>query len=293
MRNITVTVGHATDEINRTGCTVIRFSEPAPCVVDIRGGSPGTRETDLLAPGRRVQRVDALVLTGGSAFGLATADGAMRRLQEEGHGFPTPAGPVPIVPAAVIFDLGTGNPVPPTADMGYHATETAVLIPAASWGSIGAGTGATFDKLRGEPRRGGIGLSTILYGSSSVTAIAVVNAVGAIGSSLNLEDRRPLQRALLSPAISARPKENTTLVVVLVDDEVDHNSLHQAAVSAHDGMARAIIPCHTPFDGDLVFAASLRPNSVNTPISLQCCVAVEMAVEQAIVNATKISVSAV
>jgi L-aminopeptidase/D-esterase-like protein len=283
---LSVTIGHATDEINRTGCTVIRFSEPAPCVVDVRGGAPGTRETDLLAPGKRVQQVDALVLSGGSAFGLATADGVMRRLREEGRGFPTTTGPVPIVPAAIIYDLAIGNPVPPTPEMGYEAAASALLIKDARWGAIGAGTGASVDKLSGSPQRCGIGMATIEYEGGSITAIVVVNAVGAIGADFTTDERRERQRALLHPSTVAKNGENTTLVVVLVDGDVDHDGLHQAAVSAHDGMARAIVPCHTPFDGDLVFAATLRPDTACTPISIQCCVAVELAVEQAIVNAT-------
>ncbi|CAN5493642.1 P1 family peptidase [soil metagenome] len=283
---ISVTIGHATDQINRTGCTVIRFSEPARCVVDVRGGAPGTRETDLLAPGKRVQRVDALVLSGGSAFGLATADGVMRRLKEEGRGFPTIAGPVPIVPAAVIYDLAVGNPIPPTPEMGYEAASSVLSIHDADWGPIGAGTGATIDKLGGNPRQGGIGSATIAFEGGSITAIAVVNAVGAIGADLSPDERRERQRAILHPSTGAKSGENTTLVVVLVDGAVDHDGLHQIAVSAHDGMTRAIVPCHTPFDGDLVFAATLRPDTVHTPISIQSCVAVEIAVEQAIVNAT-------
>lgn len=290
---IDVSIGHATDQINRTGCTVIRFSEPAPCVVDVRGGAPGTRETDLLAPGRLVQRVDAIVLTGGSAFGLATADGVMQRLREEGRGFPTAAGAVPIVPAAVIYDLAVGNPVPPTPQLGYQAATNTLPVTASARGRFGAGTGATIDKLRGVPKPGGIGIASVTYGRARVTAIAVVNAIGAVDPALSPGERRLLQESIASLAAAPRGGENTTLVVVLVDDDVDHNTLHQAAVSAHDGMARAIVPCHTPFDGDLVFAASLRPRSPSAPISVQCCVAVELAVEQAIIDATKVSVSLV
>lgn len=290
---ISVSIGHATDQANRTGCTVIRFSEPAPCVVDVRGGAPGTRETDLLAPGKLVQRVDAIVLTGGSAFGLVTADGVMSRLREEGRGFRTTAGPVPIVPAAVIFDLTVGHPVPPTPEMGYQAAANPVAIEEATRGLVGAGTGASIDKLRGDPKPGGIGIASISYGRARVTAIAVVNALGAVDPALEPDARRSLQASIASMPIEPRSRENTTLVAILVDDEIDRNGLHQVAVSAHDGMARAIVPCHTPFDGDLVFAASLRPDSSAEPVSVQCCVAVELAVEQAIIDATKISVSSV
>jgi L-aminopeptidase/D-esterase-like protein len=285
---ISVSIGHATDDVNRTGCTVVRFSEPAPCVVDVRGGAPGTRETDLLAPGRLVKRVDAIVLTGGSAFGLATADGVMRRLKEEERGFPTAAGPVPIVPAAVIFDLMAGNSIPPTPEMGYAAAANARSLSDVSWGKVGAGTGATIDKLRGATRPGGIGMASIAYDSAEVTAIAVVNAAGAPASSLSGAQRRAIQETLLTSPAHTRVGENTTLVVVLVDDDIDHDGLHQVAVSAHDGMARALVPCHTPFDGDLVFAASLRPGSASRPVSIHCCAAVELAVEQAIIHATMI-----
>jgi L-aminopeptidase/D-esterase-like protein len=285
---IDVTVGHATDEINRTGCTVIRFSEPAVCVADVRGGAPGTRETDLLRPGKLVQRVDALVLTGGSAFGLSVADGVMKRLREEGRGFPTAAGPVPIVPAAVIFDLAVGNAVPPTPEMGYEAAASTSSLSGATWGRVGAGTGATFDKLTGNPLNGGVDLATVPYGEATITAIAVVNALGALSSHFSPEERFTRQQLLLTPRTPPQLGENTTLVAVLVNDDVDHDGLHQIAVSAHDAMARAILPCHTPFDGDIVFAVSLRPQAKSASVSVQTCVAVEVAVEQAIVHATNI-----
>jgi L-aminopeptidase/D-esterase-like protein len=282
---IDVTIGHATDTANRTGCSVIRFSEPAPCVADVRGGAPGTRETDLLAPGRLVQRVDAILLTGGSAFGLAAADGVMQRLREEGRGFPTAAGPVPIVPGAVIFDLTFGNPVSPNAEMGYEAAASQTALVDAAWGGVGAGTGATIAKTSTRMSPGGIGYAEIAYDGGSVHAIAVVNALGTPTAPLTTRTRQDMQEHLLRSAPAPRVGENTTLIAVLIDDDIDHDALNQIAVSAHDGLARAIVPAHTPFDGDIVFAASLRPNAISKRISLQSCVATELAVERAIANA--------
>lgn len=282
---IDVTIGHTTDTSNRTGCSVIRFSEPAPCVADVRGGAPGTRETDLLAPGRLVQRVDAILLTGGSAFGLAAADGVMQRLREEGRGFPTAAGPVPIVPGAVIFDLTLGNPVPPNAEMGYQAAASQTTLIDAAWGVVGVGTGATVAKTSGHAIPGGIGYAEVSYDGGRVHAIAVVNALGAPAATLAAQNRQEMQEQLLQSTLAPRVGENTTLIAVLIDDDIDHDALHQIAVSAHDGLARAIVPAHTPFDGDIVFSASLRPHAVLKRVSLQSCVATELAVERAIANA--------
>ena len=284
--SILVTVGHATDEENQTGCTAILFSQPALCAVDVRGGAPGTRETDLLQPGSLVQRVDAILLTGGSAFGLSAADGVMSYLRDHGRGFQTSAGPVPIVPAAVIFDLGIGNPVAPNASMGYLACEQAMSINAAQWGSVGAGRGATIASITGKPVPGGIGWHQTNFAGGSVTAIAVVNALGIVprtASSFSVDDTR---ESLLSTVAPGESRENTTLVVLLVDAPAGKDALIQSAVSAHDGMARAIVPCHTPFDGDLAFAVALQSQPAGDDrASLALCIAVELATEAAIRNA--------
>ncbi len=280
-----VTVGHATDEENQTGCTVILFSQPALCAVDVRGGAPGTRETDLLQPGSLVQRVDAILLTGGSAFGLSAADGVMSYLSDQGRGFPTSVGPVPIVPAAVIFDLGIGNPIAPDASMGYVACEQATQIDAARWGSIGAGRGATVANITGKAIPGGIGMHRTTFENGSVTAIAVVNALGVVLKepvSFLEEDPR---LHLPSTAGTGNSRENTTLVVLLIDAPAGKDALIQSAISAHDGMARAIVPCHTPFDGDLVFSVALQPQSTTDRASLALCIAAELATESAIRNA--------
>ncbi len=284
--SILVAVGHATDDENQTGCTAILFSQPALCAVDVRGGAPGTRETDLLQPGSLVQRVDAILLTGGSAFGLSAADGVMSYLRDQGRGFPTSAGPVPIVPAAVIFDLGIGNPVAPDASMGYVACEQATAIDAAQWGRVGAGRGATVANITGRPISGGISWHRIPFAGGSVTAIAVVNALGIVprtAATLVAEDARS---GLLSTVDSGHSHENTTLVVLLVDAPAGKDSMIQSAVSAHDGMARAIVPCHTPFDGDLVFSVALQSHRADDDrASLALCVAAELATEAAIRNA--------
>jgi len=284
--SIQVMIGHATDDANQTGCTAILFSQPALCAVDVRGGAPGTRETDLLQPGSLVQRVDAILLTGGSAFGLGAADGVMSYLRDQGRGFSTSAGPVPIVPAAVIFDLGVGNPVAPNVSMGYIACEQAIALHTAQWGSIGAGRGATVANITGSPVPGGIGMHRMTFEQGSVTAIAVVNAFGVVprtAASFPVEDMRSNLLSAMDPGVL---RENTTLVVLLVDAPAGKDALLQAAVSAHDGMARAIVPCHTPFDGDLVFSAGLHPQrNGDGRASLSLCVASELATERAIRNA--------
>src|SRR5437870_5476304 len=161
---IRASAGHWTDHNALTGCTVVLFDRLAPAVVDVRGGAPGTRETDLLAPGRLVRSVDAILLAGGSAFGLAAADGVMRYLREQDRGVSTPAGPVPIVPAAVIFDLAVGLPIAPNADAGYQACLSARPIGDLPRGRIGAGVGATTGKLLGgSAQRGGLGVSTVRW----------------------------------------------------------------------------------------------------------------------------------
>jgi L-aminopeptidase/D-esterase-like protein len=281
-----VSVGHATDEINQTGCTVVMFDRAVPCVVDVRGGAPGTRETDLLRPGKLVQQADAIVLSGGSAFGLATADGVMTYLREQERGFPTAASPVPIVPAAILYDLATGHPVAPTATMGYVACLSAEPIERAQWGAVGAGRGTTTDKITGTPLPGGIGIGSADVPGGTVIAITAVNAFGIAGFEGN---PRPVQQELLSHGAEASVGESTTLVVVLVDAPVHHDHLHQIAVSAHDGMTRAVVPCHTPFDGDLVFAVALGKDASRRFHDASLCIATEMAVEDAIRHAITVS----
>jgi L-aminopeptidase/D-esterase-like protein len=283
----TFTVGHWTDETNHTGCTVVLFDRLVPAVVDVRGGAPGTRETDVLASDRLVGRVDAILLTGGSANGLAAADGVMQHLRERKRGFETAAGPVPIVSAAVIFDLAVGSPTWPTADDGYAACAAARPLNESGMGRIGAGTGATYRKLwpNREPEPGGFGWSTVRISHDiAIHALAVVNAVGdVIGG--DWVDGRP---ALLGGMHELEERSATTLVTVIVDGAADQRTLRRVATSAHDAMARTIVPCHTLWDGDLVFAVQTGDTAdVALPDALRLTVAAELVVEQAVKSAVR------
>ncbi len=289
-----VSAGHWTDAAAQTGCTVLLFDRPVLAAVDVRGAAPGTRETDLLRADRLVRRVDALLLTGGSAFGLAAADGVVRFLTERGRGFPTPTGPVPIVPAAVIYDLAVGSATAPTAADGYAACQAAGPLSALSRGRVGAGSGATAGKIRPElTQPGGVGVSQVSWEDGSVTAVVVVNAFGEIvGSPLMPPPGRDVEQTtdprldvIASGGVRGTLGATTTLGIILVDAPSDHATLTRSAAAAHDGFARVIRPCHTLFDGDLVFAATIREGSPTTTASLRISLAAEVAVEQAILDA--------
>jgi L-aminopeptidase/D-esterase-like protein len=276
-----VRVGHHTLQERPTGCTVIVVEgDGATGGVSQRGGAPGTRETDLLDPGNLVDRVNAIVLSGGSAFGLDAAQGVVRFLEERGVGYKTSAGVVPIVPAAILFDLSVGGKpqVRPTADCGYAAAKAATTDPVAE-GNVGAGAGATVGKMGGlsehpgypggrrSPMKGGLGSAAIrLENGLVVAAIVAVNAVGDIvdpttGSVVagarnpdgSLADVRKLLRA---GAISSSPRggENTTIAVVATNARLTKSEAHRLALMADDGFARAIVPSHTVGDGDTVFS---------------------------------------
>jgi L-aminopeptidase/D-esterase-like protein len=256
-------VGHYTDREAVSGVTVVVCPEGAVGAVDVRGAAPGTRETDLLQPVNLVDRVQAVVLAGGSVYGLAAADGVVRWLAEHGWGFPLEAGQVaPIVPAAVLFDLGRGrNFIPPiSGQWGRIACETASEAPSVM-GCVGAGTGARCGELKG-----GIGgASQILPGGISVAALAAVNAFGSVvdpqsgglwearmvlGTEIDALARR---RVDLPPTPMPQTAGNTTLAVVATDAILDKTQALKVAQMAHDGLARAIRPAHTMFDGDTIF----------------------------------------
>jgi L-aminopeptidase/D-esterase-like protein len=229
-----------------TGTTVILFPDGTTGGVDSRGGAPGTRETDLLRPENLVQRIDAVCLSGGSAYGLAAADGVMRWLSERHQGFRVGAEPhevVPIVPAAVLFDLPRstwGNR--PEADFGYLACEAASDGPIAQ-GCVGAGTGAKVGSYKG-----GIGTASTTVDGFTVGALAAVNAVG-----------EPVDPDTGQPVAALEPDSqplNTTIGVVAVDAKLAKAECHRLAMSAHDGLARAVRPAHSMFDGDTIFAAA-------------------------------------
>jgi L-aminopeptidase/D-esterase-like protein len=263
-----VKVGHFTMDERPTGCTVVLVDPPTVAGVDVRGAAPGTRETDLLSPLNTVEHVNAIVLAGGSAFGLDAASGVVRWLDERHIGFPTPAGPVPIVPSAILYDLGVGDPkVRPTADCGYRAAAAATSAPVAE-GSIGAAAGATVGKMLGLTRamKGGIGsAATLMPNGLTVAALVAVNAYGdvidpATGTTVagvrtvdgrGLADARRLLR--LTPQIPPRAVENTTLAVVATNARLTKAQATKLAQMAHDGLSRAVWPVHTPADGDTVF----------------------------------------
>ncbi|MBI2835212.1 MAG: P1 family peptidase [Acidobacteria bacterium] len=268
-----VKVGHHTLTERPTGCTVVLVEEGAVAGVDVRGGAPGTRETDLLDPINLVQHIDAVVLAGGSAFGLEAATGVVRYLEEHDRGYPTSAGKVPIVPAAILIDLAVGaNPkVRPTADCGYRAASVASRGEVAE-GNVGAGAGATVGKLLGMNRamKGGVGTaSTVLPNGVIVAALAVVNALGdviqpetgEVVAGARTEDGKQLADArvwLRRHALGARrgKPENTTLGVVATNARLDKAQATKMAQMAQDGLARAIAPAHTPYDGDTIFTVA-------------------------------------
>jgi L-aminopeptidase/D-esterase-like protein len=281
-----IRVGHWTDAERRTGCTVVLApDEGAVAGVDVRGAAPGTRETDLLRPTALVERINAICLAGGSAFGLAAADGVMHRLAERGIGFATGVRPVPIVPAAILFDLGVGDPDAfPDAASGHAATVAAEGDRGALEGAVGAGTGATVAKLGGaaNARGGGVGSAARRLTDDRVVGVLVVN--NALGD-VHARDGRALAaagRAPMPPAMG-----NTVLVVVATDAPLDRAQCRRLAEMGHDALARGIRPSHTMFDGDVVFTLSTGDGSISGPeaflgIGLAAVDAIEEAIERSV-----------
>ena len=267
-----VLVGHATDREGVTGCTAILFEgqEGAVVGVDVRGSSPGTRETDRLGPVGAVRPTHALLLTGGSAFGLAAVDGVVRFLEEKGVGLDMGVARIPLVSAAVLFDVVVGDPsVRPDAAMGYEAASSATSGDFAQ-GSVGAGTGATVGKVLGMDRamKGGLGsASAHLAGGLVVGALAAVNAFGEVRdprtrkvlAGPRLEDGTLGDTVELLPEAAARLQwgESTTLGIVATNARLSKPQVSKVAQMGHDGLARAVYPVHTSVDGDVVFAASV------------------------------------
>lgn len=265
-----VLVGHATDEEGLTGCTAILFEEPAVVGVDVRGSSPGTRETDLLSPTGRVSETHGLLLTGGSAFGLSAADGVVRLLEERGVGYDVRVSRVPLVPAAVLFDLAVGDPkARPDPEMGYEAAAAAASGDFAQ-GSVGAGTGATVGKVLGPERamKGGLGSASVgRSGGLVVAALAVVNAFGDVrdpstgeilaGPRLDDGALADTVEHLEEAARFMRWGENTTLAVAATNARLTRPQATKIAQMAHAGLTRTVSPVHTSIDGDAVFAASV------------------------------------
>ena len=271
-----IKVGHATNPTARTGCTVILCPAGATAGVDVRGAAPGTRETEALRHGRLVQKAHAVLLTGGSAFGLDAAGGVVQYLEEREVGFPAGSVRVPIVPTAVIFDLGVGDAkVRPDREMGYQACLNATDAHVAM-GVVGAGTGATVGKAPGvTPSPGGVGSACIHLDSGLiVAAITVVNALGNVvhprtgeilaGGKVNDGFVNITERLLDADIVHGT---NTTIGVVATNAALSSAEVNRVAEMAHDGMARAIRPAHTMFDGDTLFAlatGTYTSSSVNT-----------------------------
>lgn len=254
-----VEVGHWTSLDCDTGVTVITFPEPNTAAAEVRGGAPGSRETALLAPGMRVTQIQGLVFSGGSAFGLAAADGVMREMAADGRGHPAPAGPVPIVPAAVIYDLAenpSGEAARPGPEQGAEAYRARTAAPVEQ-GRAGAGRGATSSQWRGPQaaRPAGLGSAVREVGGCRVGALAVANPVGDVFTLEGepLTGGPPLPGP--PPAVLA-DRANTTLLAVAVDARLGREDLLYLAVRAADAAAVCIRPAHTRLDGDIAFAVS-------------------------------------
>lgn len=295
-----VKVGHYTDLKAATGCTVVLCEEGAIGGVDVRGAAPGTRETDLLRPMHLVERVHAILLTGGSAFGLDAASGVMRYLEEKGIGYDAKVAKVPIVPAAVLFDLAIGDSsVRPDAEAGYAACLEAADGEVAE-GNVGAGTGATVGKLLGPKyaTKSGLGTASQRIGKGiAVGAIVAVNALGDVVDPQNGEiiagARKPMVGGFLNTA--ERIKGNlgqtiltfasTTIGVVATNAYLTKEQANKVAQMAHNGIAMTIRPAHTMFDGDTIFSLSLgKPGKREGNVSVIGSVAAEV-VAQAVVRA--------
>jgi D-aminopeptidase len=276
-----VKVGHAEDLRLGSGSTAVIFDQPAVGSADLRGGAPGTRESTLLEPAQTVEAVDAITLSGGSAFGLDAASGVQAWLKEQGRGFAVGAARVPIVPAAIVFDLNNGGDknwgrFPPYRDLGYAAAAGAAAE--FGLGSNGAGTGATTVNCKG-----GFGSASALSADGYIIgALAVVNAVGSVivgpgpwfwaapfeqnGEFGGLGLPNPFPTGALEPRTKITPRASTTLVVVATDAVLSTAQAKRLAIMAQSGLSRAIYPVHTPLDGDVVFAVSTGRKPLSDPM---------------------------
>ena len=294
-------IGHATNEVAHTGCTVFLCPEDTVASVDVRGPAPGSRETALLALDKPIEHVNAVVLTGGSAFGLATAVGVMRYLGEQNIGHHTPIRPIPIVPTAVVYDLFfNGGQHLPDADMGYAACLDAREDNFVQ-GNVGAGAGVTVGKWAGFGHiimKGGFGLATRIVDDLVVSAAAVTNAVGdvvnedgtVLAGARSVDGRWLVAenelRYVAEPVFP--PGANTTLIVVATNARMSKPEVNMMAQRAHDGLAIAIRPAHTRHDGDTAFA--LATGKVTASYNLVTNAAVQV-VTEAIRNSVRHAVS--
>jgi L-aminopeptidase/D-esterase-like protein len=302
-----IKVGHATDKEALTGCTVVLCEDGAVGGVDQRGGAPGTRETDSMQPMHLVQKAHAVVLAGGSAFGLEAATGVVRYLEERGIGYDTPVAKVPIVPAAILFDLGIGDPsVRPDVAMGYAACQAADDSPVAE-GNVGAGTGATVGKIMGigQAMKAGLGTASADLGEGlMVGAIVAVNAFGDVidpqmgqilagARSLDgtgFADTLAVMKSLVGKtSLKFAESRDTIIGVVATNARLNKEEANKVAQMAQDGLARAVRPAHTMFDGDTLFALATGSNnepSMEADVNTVGAYAAEV-VAEAIVRAVK------
>ncbi len=263
-----IRVGHDTNLEAATGCTVILCDTAAVGGVDVRGGAPATRETDLLRPTQMMEEVHAVVLTGGSAFGLDAANGVMAYLEERNIGFDVGVARIPIVPAAAIFDLALGSAkIRPDSSAGYRASESATSGPIEQ-GNVGGGTGALVGKTMGPlfMMKGGLGSASMqLADGTIVGALVVVNALGDIIDPQTQQIVAGTRNPTGDGFLASSPFGNTTIAVVATDATLSKDEANKMAQMAHDGMAQAIRPAHTMFDGDTIFALALGPRNHTRP----------------------------
>ena len=306
-----ILVGHYTDDRRPTGCTVVLCPEGAVAGVDVRGAAPGTRDTEALSPSNTVQVVHGVLLTGGSAYGLDAAGGVMRWLEERGHGFQLGAAIVPVVPAAVIFDLWVDDfsgdtptkslRIRPDLEAGYLACQSASSEPVLQ-GNVGAGAGATLGKLNGPDcaMKGGIGSASLCVNGVTVAALVVCNALGDVidpqtgqllaGARISADSRTlmDIRQAQLNGHGISKPQtgSNTTIGVVATDAVLNKPQAHRLAQVAHDGLARSIRPVHTPMDGDTLFALGTGTSGQAADMMLLSTLAAEVTA-MAVVNAVR------
>jgi len=306
-----ILVGHYTDDRRPTGCTVVLCPEGAVAGVDVRGAAPGTRDTEALSPSNTVQVVHGVLLTGGSAYGLDAAGGVMRWLEERGHGFQLGPAIVPVVPAAVIFDLWVDDfsgdtptkslRIRPDLEAGYLACQSASSEPVLQ-GNVGAGAGATLGKLNGPDcaMKGGIGSASLCVNGVTVAALVVCNALGDVidpqtgqllaGARISADSRTlmDIRQAQLNGHGISKPQtgSNTTIGVVATDAVLNKPQAHRLAQVAHDGLARSIRPVHTPMDGDTLFALGTGTSGQAADMMLLSTLAAEVTAT-AVVNAVR------
>ncbi len=296
LKHIGVRIGHKTDTINGTGCSVFIFDKEVKASVSIRGSSPASHETELLKPGKLLQTINAITLTGGSAYGLEAASGVMAYLEENGIGYDTQVAVVPIVPSAAIYDLKYKNAIiRPTKQWGYEAAQNSTYT--LKTGVNGAATGATIGKFLGmeHASKTAFGYSYMECELGYVAAFAIVNALGEIIDNQNniVAGVRKANEIIPTHSIIEHlntkyfnQSENTTLIVLITNYPLSKEMLYQMAEVGHNGIVRSIRPSHTPFDGDTVFAVSTSNNTAeyNPYKLLKLFVMTEAAAQKAILN---------